>query len=159
MSSCLARAVALLEHTTGFPTALLSRNKSVRSQPFEQREEALICRLIPGEANLRLLGCQSPLRLVVPGRRLCATLRQACSDRLPPTRIWRRSASRPGSIRKLFLQRYTFTFQLRRLYAERSGDAFPHPVPAEDVTVHHIEGLIASCGSGKAPRVMVGKQA
>ena len=64
-----------------------------------------------------------------------------------------------GGVGELLLQRCDFTTPWGGCDAEPAGEAGPHPAPAEDVAVNHVECLVATRWAGGSPFQMAREEA
>src|ERR1700729_2668 len=59
---------------------------------------------------------------------------------------------------KLQLERYALARELRRRQVKPSCNPLPHPAPAKDITIDHVEGLVSGCRCSRCPLQMPGQQ-
>src|SRR5262245_41180126 len=142
------------------PCQHLSGYDPSSAQPGEQVEKAVVGCLVVEETELAALAhvCDNldwatEVSIRVPRRHqpLEVRLDQAVlrGDGRPD---WRR-------VGQLSFQQRALTGKVRCLKPEPAGEARPHPAPAEDVTIHHIEGLVPRRFSCGGPFQMTSEQA
>src|SRR4051812_32979310 len=135
-----------------------SGDQPVGSEFRKQVEEGIIGGLVAGKAEttaLRHVGHDlnrsSEIGIRVPGG--CQTTKIRLDQALPLGNL----TPDGGDFLHLLFQRQDGAVERRGLKVEPLGKAAPHPAPAENIAIDHVERLIKGGGGCRCPKQMSSK--